>query len=117
MILQHLFFGEQASGFQVAATRGPTISPLTLSLLEDSSWYVANYRASSEIPFGRGAGCQFARGGCLVDDVGVVSKHGRGFYCSEIGELGCDSSHSFKAKCDLIDHVSSNNVFPRLVSS
>lgn len=100
----HIFYSEQATGFQAADTRGPVISPLTLALLEDSSWYVANYQASTETPFGRGAGCQFARGGCAseVNDV-YESKPNKGFHCSEIGELGCDMSHSYKAKCDMID--------------
>lgn len=78
---------------------GPSsISPLTLALLEDSSWYVANYTISSEIPFGRGSGCEFARGGCADNE-----KVSKGFHCTDIGTLGCDPSHSFKAKCDFLD--------------
>jgi len=106
---QRLFFGEQISGFQVvqAKNQGAAISPLTLALLEDSSWYVANYTVSTETPFGRGGGCQFASGVCAVDDVGAVqvSTHGKGFHCAEIGKTGCDVSHSFKAKCDLLHSV------------
>lgn len=107
---ERLFFGEQASGVQISAKnkKGPTISPLTLALLEDSSWYIANYTISTEIPFGRGAGCQFSRGGCAVDN-GIVqgsSTQSKGFHCSEIGTMGCDVSHSFKARCDLLHPTS-----------
>lgn len=94
---QHLFFGEQLSAFQ---SIGPSsLSPITLALLEDSSWYVANYTVSSEIPFGRGSGCQFARGGCIPDN----DKNNWGFHCTDIDTLGCDPSHSFKASCDFLD--------------
>jgi len=94
---QHLFFGEQLSAFQSVGP--PSLSPLTLALLEDSSWYVANYTVSSEVPFGRGSGCQFARGGCVPDN----EKVNKGFHCTGIGTLGCDPSHSSKANCDFLD--------------
>lgn len=80
------------------------ISPLTLALLEDSSWYLANYTVSSEISFGRGAGCQFAHGSCELDDNGglQVNAHGRGFHCAEMGKMGCDITHTSKARCDAL---------------
>ena len=111
---QRIFLGEQVSAFQMVSGEqkkgSGSISPLTLAILEDSSWYVANYTVSSEMPFGRGAGCQFARDGggtCAVDDEGtrhvkVSSTHGKGFHCSQKGKLGCDVTHSFKAECDLL---------------
>lgn len=114
---ERLFFGEQVSGFQVAgANQGPIISPLTLALLEDSSWYVANYTVSTEMPFGRGAGCQFAHGGCTLDEEGAVqaSTLTKGFHCSDIGATGCDISHSSKARCDLLhptDVASQHDLF------
>lgn len=105
-ILQRLFYGEQASGFQVIPAKNQSIlmSPLSLALLEDSSWYVANYTVSTEMSFGRGAGCQFAHGGCTLDEEGAVHapRQSEGFHCSNIGALGCDVSHSFKAQCDLL---------------
>ena len=102
-----------------------TISPLTLALLEDSSWYTANYTISSEMPFGRGAGCQFAHDGggtCVVDDEGtrhvqVSDTHGKGFHCSAKGKLGCDVTHSFKAKCDLLHYPTDVASFSSLVPS
>lgn len=103
---ERLFFGEQVSGFQVTSRKngGASISPLTLALLEDSSWYVGNYTTSTEMPFGRGAGCQFAHGACAVDGSGQVqvSAEAKGFHCAEIGSMGCDVTHSSKAKCDLL---------------
>jgi len=101
-----LFFGEQTSGFQVITAKGKglSISPLTLALLEDSSWYTPNYAMSTDMSFGRGAGCQFAHGGCTLDEEGAVraSTQNEGFHCADIGATGCDVSHSSKARCDLL---------------
>ena len=93
---ENLFFSEMLTSFQI--TRATSISPLTLALLEDSSWYVANYTLSSDTSFGRGAGCQFVHGGsCEINND----------YCNEVGKLGCDVTHSFKARCDaLVGEVS-----------
>jgi len=122
-MLQRLFFGDQVSGFQVAPNENhedpAMISPLTLALLEDSSWYIANYTISTEVPFGRGAGCQFAHGGCAIDGDGAVqdvSSHAKAFHCAEIGEIGCDVSHSFKARCDLVHHSAKTDLFAALSS-
>ena len=99
------------SRFDATSTNGPSISPLTLALLEDSSWYTANYKNSSETAFGRGAGCGFARsGGCLFDETSSeLDIDSSAFHCTEIGEMGCDTSHSYKAKCDFLDLVVRSN--------
>jgi len=105
-VLQHLFYSEDMTGFEAASTRGPSISPLTLAVLEDSSWYTANYKVSVETSFGRGAGCQFAGSGCHADETSAkFSTPFSGFHCSEIGEMGCDASHSYKATCDFVDSL------------
>ena len=96
--------------FEFISTKGPSISPLTLALLEDSSWYTANFKASNETSFGRGAGCQFARSGCLFDEAAPdLDTESSAFHCTEIGEMGCDASHMFKAKCDFLDSAVSSD--------
>ena len=35
------------------------LSPLTLALMEDSGWYIANFSKASLLPWGHGAGCDF----------------------------------------------------------
>ena len=98
---ERLFFGEQLTAFQydLPSPGNVRISPLTLALLEDSSWYMANFTFSSETPFGRGSGCPFARAGCTAN---VSDDHTSGFHCTKIGEHGCDHAHFYKAKCDLL---------------
>lgn len=97
---ERLFFGEQLTSFQydLPSTGSVRISPLTLALLEDSSWYMANFTFSSETPFGRGSGCPFARAGCTGD----VSEDTSGFHCKSVGDHGCDHAHFYKARCDLL---------------
>ena len=103
---QHVFYSEELTGFEATSSKGPSISPLTLALLEDSSWYTANYKVSAETSFGRGAGCQFARSGCLFDEASSeINSDASTFHCTEIGEMGCDASHSYKARCDFLDSV------------
>lgn len=102
----HIFYSEGMTGFMSASIHGPSISPLTLAMLEDSSWYTANYKASTDTSFGRDAGCQFARSGCLLDESSTfIDNDASGFHCSDVGEMGCDASHSHKAKCDFLDSV------------
>ena len=98
-----LFYSEGMTGFETLSLKGPSISPLTLALLEDSSWYSANYTASTETPFGRGAGCSFAQTGCIPDTGTQADVDWSAFHCTEIGEMGCDASHSHKARCDYLD--------------
>jgi leishmanolysin-like peptidase len=105
----HVFYSEELTGFEATSSKGPSISPLTLALLEDSSWYTANYKVSAETSFGRGAGCQFARSGCLFDEASSeINSDASIFHCLEIGEMGCDASHSHKARCDFLDSVGSS---------
>lgn len=110
-LAQSLFFGEQMSGFQVN-NQGAIISPLTLALLEDSSWFIANYTLSTEMPFGRGAGCSFARDACKVNADGDIriSAQGKGFHCDEIGKMGCSATHSHKARCDFLHPTSISSI-------
>ena len=41
------------------------VSPISLALLEDSSWYKANFEAAKTPLFGRGAGCGFLESSCI----------------------------------------------------
>jgi len=79
------------------------ISPLSLALLEDSSWYKANFRAATTPTFGRGAGCGFVEDDCISK--GNVPDYSVGFFCSSQEALGarsgCDHTHHNKAGCDL----------------
>lgn len=105
---ERLFFNERLSS--------KPLSPLTLALLEDSSWYKADFTKAMNSPFGHGAGCEFVESSCINHD-GSVPYHSKGFFCNDVLPFlepnvadaskviyGCDPSHSRKAVCDLIDY-------------
>ncbi len=79
------------------------ISPLSLALLEDSSWYRANFQAATTPTFGRSAGCGFVEDDCVYK--GITPDYSLGFFCSSQEAMGartgCDHTHHNKAGCDL----------------
>ncbi|CAH8581914.1 unnamed protein product [Heterobilharzia americana] len=46
-------------------TNSYRISPITLAMMEDTGWYLANYALSQSFSWGKGKGCTFATGSCL----------------------------------------------------
>lgn len=82
-------------------------SSLTLALMEDSGWYLANYTNSKMSPWGLGAGCDFVDQSCLtIDGSGatVVPSSSQGYFCNQGAENGCSSEHTHKLACTLVDY-------------
>lgn len=115
---ERIFFDERSSSV-TATAREKVLSPLTLALLHDSSWYMADFTKSSNSPFGLGAGCDFVEGEC-IDSSGGVPDHAKGAFCNVLiswkskfvgdasrVEYGCDPSHTQRAVCDMIDYSDS----------
>jgi len=99
------FYPESLSG--VISPTTVILSPLTLALFEDSGWYSANYTKSRIMPWGHGAGCDFVRKSCLVqeeDGKTVVPDYGKGYFCTESSQRGCSPSHHYKMGCNLQDY-------------
>ena len=101
LMFQRLYFDED---WTVGTRRGYksfSLSPLTLALLEDSSWYKADFSKATSSSFGHGAGCGFVEGKCLVE--GEVPTYSKGFFCNSESEgesIGCDYTHAMKAFCN-----------------
>jgi hypothetical protein len=96
-------FDEDLTSISTSADGAFAVSPLSLALFEDSSWYKANFAAATTPSFGRGAGCGFVESPCIVG--GNVPDYSTGYFCASV-ELpgtrsGCDYSHHQKAGCDL----------------
>uniref|UniRef100_A0A7S4MZQ4 Leishmanolysin-like peptidase n=1 Tax=Odontella aurita TaxID=265563 RepID=A0A7S4MZQ4_9STRA len=108
---ERLFYPESLSGIISPTTN--IFSPLTLALLEDSGWYIANYSVSRVSPWGHGAGCDFVRNPCLTREVDsstgkarvVVPDYGRGYFCTESGHLGCSPAHTHRMACTVINYA------------
>lgn len=82
------------------------LSPLTLALMEDSGWYVANYSHASLLPWGHGVGCKFLEEACLTFDIRetTIPKHSQGFFCNDAMMRGCSSGQTHKMACNLQDY-------------
>ena len=80
-----------------------SISPLSLAILDDSSWYRANFTSATTPSFGRAAGCGFIYEGCIAK--GKVPDYSAGYFCNAFDDTstrsGCDFTHRNKANCDL----------------
>ena len=106
---ERLFYPEALSGVISPTTN--IISPLTLALMEDSGWYLANYTHTKVSPWGLGTGCEFVNEPCLVQQVdgsggstSVVPEYGRGFFCRKASQRGCSPAHTHKMACTVIDY-------------
>jgi len=98
-------FGKDFTLLKDRTRQAFAFTPLTLALLQDSSWYKANFTMVSVNPFGHGAGCEFVESSCLND--GKVPDYLKGFFCSvpPTSESDyptvCNYSYNMKASCDL----------------
>ncbi|KAL3806928.1 hypothetical protein ACHAXA_006643 [Cyclostephanos tholiformis] len=96
-------FDEDMTSISTNADGAFAVSPLSLALLEDSSWYKANFAAATTPSFGRGAGCGFVVSSCIVG--GKVPDYSSGYFCASVelpgARSGCDYTHHHKAACDL----------------
>merc|ERR1712157_356046 len=62
---ERYFFGEDWTPSDIHVEGFFRFSSLTLALLEDSSWYKANFKNARTNSFGHGAGCGFILDTCL----------------------------------------------------
>jgi Leishmanolysin len=76
-------------------------SSLTLALMEDSGWYLANYTNSRMSPWGLGSGCQFVDDLCLkVNDAGetIIPDYSK-VRSSALERAGCSPSIVSRVAC------------------
>jgi len=102
---QRLFYPESLG--DVNLPNSGILSPLSLALLEDSGWYIADYAVAQVSTWGHGAGCDFVNGKCLQtssDGMPVVPDYARGYFCNKFKERGCSSTHTHKLACTMIDY-------------
>ena len=101
---ERLFYPEALSGVISPTTN--ILSPLTLALMEDSGWYMANYSFAQVSPWGHGAGCDFVYNKCIDSSSGeaLVPDFGRGYFCNKANSRGCSTAHTHKMACTVIDY-------------
>lgn len=103
-------FDENMSLFGSSADMAYSLSPLTLAMFEDSSWYKADFSKATVSLFGRGAGCGFVEGEC-VSKAFAVPDYSADFFCGDVVEgditfdrkpSSCDYTHNHKADCEVL---------------
>lgn len=77
------------------ATHNPVFSGLTLSLFEDSGWYMVNFSAADNFVWGKGQGCDFVDASCGNWPIN------NGYRCTKDGEASCTFDMQAKGSCDL----------------
>jgi hypothetical protein len=76
--------------------RLPAKSALVLAVLQDSSWYTANFDIAERGTWGRYQGCAFAMGRCVT--VNQAPSHP---FCRVANDPGCSDDYLFQGKCNL----------------
>ena len=111
---KRLFFNSLTSSGPVDEFTPEYLTPMTLALMEDTGWYVANYDQSKKSPFGIGAGCDFVEEPCIVD--GKVPSYSEGTFCNstDMNHFACDPTHKMMSMCNLMDFSISSNDGPGL---
>jgi len=78
------------------ASRNPVFSELTLSLLEDTGWYKANFSLAGQLLWGQGMGCEFTNQGCNNWPTDY-----NGYFCTDNNKDGCTSDYQAKGECQI----------------
>jgi len=112
---ERLFFTE-AMGPIFSSQSSSILSPLTVSLLEDSGFYTVHYSSRHVLNsgFGLGAGCDFVSESCIDESTDKVKETFEPYFCDSVtkfsedgidssSETTCDPSFSHVAYCDLFD--------------
>jgi leishmanolysin-like peptidase len=102
---ERLFYPEAMTG--VIAPTSNIFSSLTLALMEDSGWYMANYTQSKMSAWGLGTGCDFVQKKCInVGNDGTTSlpNYSKGFFCNKENEKSCSSELTHKLACSVVDY-------------
>ncbi|XP_049820821.1 leishmanolysin-like peptidase [Aethina tumida] len=90
-------------------TQNPIISRITLALMEDTGWYIANYSMAEEMSWGKGLGCDFVMKSCKE---WITMKSTKGFsihpFCNKLKreplQTECTDDRTSVALCNLIQH-------------
>lgn len=96
-------------------TQNPTFSRITLALMEDTGWYLANYSQASSMKWGKNLGCDFVMKSCKD---WITSKSEKGLsihpFCNKIKrdplQTECTEDRNSVALCNLIRY---DDVLPK----
>ncbi|ENN76852.1 hypothetical protein YQE_06693, partial [Dendroctonus ponderosae] len=90
-------------------TQNPIISRITLALMEDTGWYIANYSTAEDMSWGKNLGCDFAMKSCKE---WMNIKSSKGFsthpFCNKVKQdplqTECTDDRKSLALCNLLKY-------------
>ncbi|XP_056646340.1 leishmanolysin-like peptidase [Diorhabda sublineata] len=90
-------------------TQNPIISRITLALMEDTGWYIANYSMAEDMSWGKNLGCDFVMKSCKD---WITMKSAKGFsihpFCNKVKrdplQTECTDDRTSVALCNLVEH-------------
>lgn len=100
---KRLFENEAMTGTH---TQNSVYSRLTLAVLQDTGWYVANFSRAERLEWGKNLGCDFAKQSCKS---WIINRRAKGLsikpFCDRVkGDLlriSCSEDRSSKAVCNM----------------
>lgn len=108
---KRLFENEAMTGTH---TQNSIYSRLTLAVLQDTGWYVANFSVADKLEWGRNLGCDFVKKSCKswIDERRLANQSIRPF-CDRVKgdllEISCTEDRTSKAVCNMKQY---NNPLP-----
>ncbi|CAG9760954.1 unnamed protein product [Ceutorhynchus assimilis] len=90
-------------------TQNPIISRITLALMEDTGWYIANYSMAGEMSWGKNLGCHFVMKSCK-DWMDMRSSKGFSIhpFCNKVKrnplQTECTDDRTSVALCNLVQY-------------
>ncbi|XP_059146566.1 leishmanolysin-like peptidase [Physella acuta] len=90
-------------------TQNSVISRITLAMMEDTGWYIADYSKAGDYEWGRGLGCEFVQESCYQwISSRMARKESIHPFCDKVkrGELWTDCTYNRKsvALCNLVEY-------------
>jgi hypothetical protein len=102
------FFNELMTGNYLGApSDGPVISPITLGIMEDLTWYVANYTNADRYVWGKNTGCMLQEQQCekWVTDQNAYTSRSRFYWCDALKPNAyCTFDFNSKGNCDVVKY-------------
>ena len=92
-------------------TNNPVFSRITLAVMEDTGWYLANYDMAKRLDWGYGAGCIFAQNSCKAwMDYHLKTNGSISPYCTQLSfkdhtRTGCTHNNHGVGICNIAKYL------------
>jgi len=102
--LEMRVFNDAVMAGAVGSTAWIALSPIDLSVLQDSGWYSPNYNATGRNYWGKNKGCVFALSKCVNGTKAQPRALDDQYFCTK-SIVGCTNSRRNRAICDTLQYT------------